>query len=549
MKFPIQNIEANIDENALLVGERIFERNDFELVKVDRNLWIANIDQFEIEIQLSGQNVKAYSCECPAFEKTGICGHIVAVLFALRRKLTEGEKGDKQVKKQRAQNLSINQLLSSIPPEDLQAYVRQYARKNRLFGLALKVRFAAAIPYDDNKAKYNELLDTVFKYIISRQGTISPQGMKHLAGFIDMLNNQADDAIALEHYTEAFDLLSVVISRLLNMGKKRGQNAEDLQKSMQKTCDKLSLLAGKAVSPDLRAEIWQFTRAHFVKGTARQLGVSGHLLSISLELSDEKQRREEIISKVSEQLKIQGTIDHKLDLVNRLIPILIRHKDALTRFRKALAEQQDYLLLLRTAEQLMLAGLPKESLLAARHALAVGLPVDLHFLLRKTMLTAAEQAGTADEIFEHAIWLYHETNESGYFLTCQSVISQVSEQRIEEIKNQIQFFSNDFLELALYALREQWQELIAAIAQKGNIEVLMRFAGPLYEIRPDETFQLFESHFDHYLKTHFGPVPARQVSKWLRKIELNCSKSLGNKLRSFLQRNYPGKLNYETSDF
>ena len=45
MKFPIQNIEANIDENALLGGERIFERNDFELVKVDRNLWIANIDR------------------------------------------------------------------------------------------------------------------------------------------------------------------------------------------------------------------------------------------------------------------------------------------------------------------------------------------------------------------------------------------------------------------------------------------------------------------------------------------------------------------------
>ena len=549
VKFPIQNIEANLDENALLIGERIFERADYELTQVDRNLWTASIDQFEIEIQLVGSNVRAYSCECTTFEESGICGHIAATLFALRRTLNESKSKGEKRKRKSAQNLSINRMLGAVPPEDLQAFIRQYARKNRLFGLALKVRFASAVPFDDNKAKYNELLDTVLKYLISRQGTISPQGVRHLAGFVEMLNNQADDAIAMEHYTEAFDLLSVALSRLLHISKKCGQSAEELHAAIGMTCLKLKLLALKALSPDLKKELWSFSRAHFPKYSARQFGIAGQLLEVALELSEEVPQREEIVALVGAGLKNPTPVEHKLTMVNSLLPWLARHPAMMTAFGKLLDELEEGPLLLRIAELLLLAALPKESIKVARRALDSGLPVDLHLSLRKTMLSASEQLGSAEEMFEHALWLYYETDDPDYYKICQSVIEKVPKRQFRKIEQDFQFLPGDFLQLTLLALKEDWDQLLIQLKNKDDIDVLIKFAGPLLERRPEETLRLFEGQLDLYLKTHFGPVPIRQLNKWLREIQLHCGSDLSHRLRRFLQVNFPEKWNYVKTDF
>ena len=547
MKFPIQNIEANLNENILLIGETILDRSRPDVVKLDGNLWISNIDQFEIEVQLVADKVRAYSCECPSFDESGVCGHIAAVLFVLRRKLTATREEVKKKRKKSSQNLSVNQILRATPPDELQAFIRQYARKNRLFGIALKVRFAAGIPYDDNETKYNELLDTVFKHLTSRQDTISAQGVRHLSGFVEMLNNQADDAIALQHYTEAYDLLNVLISRLLNIIRKCPQNIEELSRSTAKTCDKLKLLAGKELSPDMKSQVWEFAKSKFHKRAARQLGIAGSLLGIALGLSDERGKMTQLLQAVGTEFKKQHSIEHKLELANCVIPFLPASSASQHVFEGIIREQTDYLLLMRLSEMLMLSSMPKESMLAANQAFEAGLPVDLHFSLRKTMLTASEQLNSPDDIFENSLWLFHETGSSEYYKSCQSVITDVSNDRIAKVENEIQFSTDDFLSLSLLALRQNWSGLLNVLGEKSNINVLIKFAAPLYETRPEETRKLFEAHFERYLKTHFGPVPARQLATWLREIERNCNQSLAGNLRAFLRKNYPGKLKKEVA--
>lgn len=549
MKFSIYNVEAHVDENVLLIGERILERANFEVVKIDRNLWIAKVENFEVEVQMVADKVKAFSCECDMFEHSKICGHTAAVLFALRRKFAESKKANETQTNNRAQSLTVNHILNVVPADDLKAFLRQYSRKNRLFGIVLKVRFASAIPTDDTKAKYNELLDIIFKYLIGRNGNISPQGVHHLAGFIELLNNQIEDAIALEDYAEAFDILSVVIGRLLHNVKKCGQNFDELKSTLAATTQILKILSSKNLSPELKLDIWDFSRSFYTKSSAKILGIAGQLLSIAMAVSNEKSLRVELMQSFSEELKKKHPLEHKLDLLNSVLPYLNRDAGCQEAMCDAIQQLSDYSLLVRMAEQLMTAGLPELSIEAAKQALKIGLPVDLYLSVRRTMLAASEKLHSADDVFENALWLYHETLEPQYFKACKAVIGKVSEQRIEHIAQAYQFSPADFLRLTLHALQENWKELFGAIAEKDRIDITLKFAHPLHEGNPMETKKLLQAQMDRYLKSHFGPVPAKQIAKWLKEIEMHVGKKLSDQLKDFVRKSHPSIFSYMGYEF
>lgn len=549
VKFPIQNIEANLDSNALLIGESILDRSEFVLTQVEKNLWLTRIDKFEIEIQLAGKKVKAYSCECPAFGADHSCGHVVAALFALRRELDNRKDQKIPEKKKSAQRLTVNDILNGIEKEDLVAFIRQYARKNRLFGLALKVRFAAAIQHPDSQEKYNELFDSISKYVISRQGTISPQATKHLAGFIEILNNQAEDEIAMDHYIEANDLLQAMLIRMMNIARKCQNNGQELFPVLLKTCAKLQALSAKQMPPDMRNNIWGFCHQNFPKTTAKYLGISGQLLSTALSLSDENTKKDQVLEVVGEELKRAHTIDYKMELINCLIPYIPGDEKIKLDLEKVLRAQSDYLLLLRSSEVLLSAKIPDLAMIAAKQALAEGVPVDLHLAIRKSLLESAEQLGLADEIFENAIWLFNETGEARYFNLCKSCFEGVSQQRLKFIKDQLEFNHEHFLELSLFAFKEDWQGMLYFIEQKGSLPMLIKFIGPMSDNYSEATLILVKNLFDRYLISHFGPIAAKQVRAWLAEIKKTCKKSFYQNIRSFLQRNYPEKLHYQEPEF
>ena len=59
------------------------------LFQSERNIWVAKVDDFEVEMQISPSKVKACSCECNVFLNEKMCGHVAAGLLALRKKIAE----------------------------------------------------------------------------------------------------------------------------------------------------------------------------------------------------------------------------------------------------------------------------------------------------------------------------------------------------------------------------------------------------------------------------------------------------------------------------
>lgn len=135
-----------MSENHLVIGEKILDANGVtSLFESERNLWIATVDGFEVEIQITPSKVRACSCECTIYQKENMCGHVAAGLFELRKKLTQKKiAANKKRKLQKTYGkLTTNSILEEVGVEELQAFVRHYAKKTASSILPFKLDLPA----------------------------------------------------------------------------------------------------------------------------------------------------------------------------------------------------------------------------------------------------------------------------------------------------------------------------------------------------------------------------------------------------------------------
>ncbi|RMF29260.1 MAG: SWIM zinc finger family protein, partial [Bacteroidetes bacterium] len=163
MNFPLKNLELHLPEECLVLAERLVEEHGVEeLRETEKHLWVGWVAGLEVEVQVSPSKVLAASCECEEFQGQGMCPHVGAVLFALRREQQQ-RKERKRTRKPPTRRLTVNAVIEQAPPEELLAFVRQYAKTNRAFALALKARFAGAVSTPDEREKYSRLLETALQ--------------------------------------------------------------------------------------------------------------------------------------------------------------------------------------------------------------------------------------------------------------------------------------------------------------------------------------------------------------------------------------------------
>ena len=240
---------------VLILGEQLFEQGFVGNPKqLARTLWVANVVDKEVEIQISPSKVKAYTCDCNIFKDKKICEHIGAMLLALRKEI-EQKKLDNPPKKVRTpspKQLTVNSILDNAPPGQVYAFLKAYAKANRSFSLALKARFAGAVPMEDGHEKYRQLLEACIKGNRLTNGQISYRGWQQVGKLCQQLMGQTDDAIALENYQEGAMILQGVIEKITPIiGKSKGDEAV-LKEVVDSAFFKLSELLSAQPAPDLR---------------------------------------------------------------------------------------------------------------------------------------------------------------------------------------------------------------------------------------------------------------------------------------------------------
>ncbi len=169
-KLSLLDFEYHISQTTWSLAQDMVAAGRVRNIReVERHFWVANVEDeehfYESEVIISPTKIKAFACECWSEPRKYMCVHIAATLLQVRKFLDQRAADKAQVAQAKAAaqseitRLSIRHVLPAVTFEDLQEFVRDYARRDPDFAQAFKTRFAEVV--DGSKKAYHLLLQSV----------------------------------------------------------------------------------------------------------------------------------------------------------------------------------------------------------------------------------------------------------------------------------------------------------------------------------------------------------------------------------------------------
>lgn len=556
MNFEIKNIEIFFPEKVVEQAEGLIQEGLVEgIVYLEKKIWTMKVgesyeklkkgDAFEVEIQMSGKKVKRGTCDCDFYQqnltsKNNHCQHIVAGLFALRKHLLEKElerQKTVRVTPFKHKKLTTISVLNSVDPEALKNFVRAYARTDKKFALSLKARFAHAVEVENDKEKYLQLLQATFTSVTTTKDKIKYSSLQQIQLVITDILDHVDDAIALEHYSEASDILQAIIIKL-SPNIKRAENHEDrILDLLNSAFAFLKNLIKKDIPPELKKEIWQFCFENFDGREHKKYGTNSYFLTFLLDLTSEKNYAVILLEKIDSELG--NTFDKKKKGILLLFKMKLVEqfeKTSLSTFIENNLEEPEVLLAAiknsmsqkkyTDAKQLALKGLEMQKNVPVRNELDdILLNIGLKTQFNQDITKYARRRFIVTFEF-HYYQILKNTILKGWKKEVKSLVSLIEELPFSpQKKNTI---------AKILAEEKMDKELIEFIKDNRSLDLLENYDVQLIESFRKEVFNLYEDLLDGYLRNHLG----RRTSTKIRDIFYHLKKIGAKKLVYKLVKQY-----------
>ncbi len=553
MNFLLKNLEHELSDQHLLVGEKLLEEGKVtKLFENEHHLWIADVNGFEVEMQISPSKVKACSCECDTFERERMCGHVAGGLLLLRRQLSETVRQPRSSNKAKTfshQKLTVNAILDSVTEDELAAFVRNFARTNKPFSLALRAKFAAKVPLADNREKFGQLLDAAILSYRKANDRISAAGASQLNKLLLELLGQADDALALEHFAEAWAMLAAIIGRFSPILKKLDTEEPALQNQLMVAFGKISQLANLPIPPDLQEEISQFCEEEFNRPAYRLNGFSGLLLKIWVALAKDDEAARKILQSIDNEL-IRATLPAayhaqlilvKLEILDR--PDLKTEADAFT--LECLSTPKKLVQVVDAVEPTGDFRRVK-NLVEKGHRLIKDM--DLQVRLESVLLQIAQQEGQAETIAIISRQKFLETRDFDFYDKCQANFKGNWEAFVKKLLADLVArydYRQNFPTIATILGREEkFDELLGLLEEQQSLDLLASFDHFLLKKKPAETFRLYEKLLKSYLADHLGLKASKRLRKVFEHLHQQGAGNIAERLFSSIKSAFPKRRFY-----
>jgi hypothetical protein len=268
-KLWLKDFEHHISQNTSEAAEAFVRQGKVKnLREIEKHFWVALVEtdegNFEAEVIITPHKIKAFACECFAEGRRLICPHITASLLKIRQFLQQKE-AERQSRKERKEHAELSRYtvqaaLEHVSPEALTEFVREYARSDRDFALALKTKFAGQVTKTDNP--FALVLDSV----LPKAGTKSKfteADFRRLNKTAEDLLEQATNALEVSDFRTAFQISSTVYQKLaLPIPKLEGSRAAAIHLLAQIAFAQLLEAHDLSPSAALRENVWEFLFRH-----------------------------------------------------------------------------------------------------------------------------------------------------------------------------------------------------------------------------------------------------------------------------------------------
>jgi hypothetical protein len=513
MKYWLKDFEHNISPPTWETAEQLAASGNVRnLREIETHFWVARVDteeaSYETEVIITPQKIKAYACECFSPGRRLMCAHIAATLLKIRQFLEQKAEA-RRLRAEAAQSnalsrMTVQTVLENATPEEIEAFVRDYCRRDRDFALALKTWFAGTVTINENP--YALLLDSVFPKSASLKEYRDPE-FRRIRKALDGLQVQLNMSAESGNFRIVFQIATAILSRTLPVVEKLEGNRRD---TMLHFCrlgmEKIAEMLGQDLSAELRINSWQMIFDLGMSGLF-PLELQRNALQFLTEMGKSKELEEKI--RVAYDNTPQPVPSFVLELY--LCSLATRKMpEAISRVLEDFSEQPE------KVHQALL------QLYYLKHWDAAKL-AGFHFLekqifqpkqqreLEDVLLYVVEKTGDKKRHLELLKQRFVKNGNLEVFGTLKKVAAdkwpKVREQLIKELtkKGDINLLA------AALAAEKNLEDLALLIAKEGTIPILQRYDTLLLPEQATFVKATYVHLLSRYLETHFGTPAAVYV--------------------------------------
>jgi hypothetical protein len=272
-KLWLKDFEFHINPATWSAAQTLVQNGQVKsLREVEKHFWVALVDAgedgvFETEMMLTPNKIRAFTCECWTEGRRLMCPHVAAGLLKVRLFLEQRAEERRALASVRqpseSSRLTVQSALDSASHENLVEFVRNYARRDRDFALALKTWFAAGIAGTDNP--FLLVLDAV----VPRPTGKAPReaDLRRLRKTLDDLMVQLESATAERNYRTIYQIASAILTKLHPLLARLDDPRRAALLAFAETAlHRLTRLPSAGPPPELRETIWTLLLEAGAKG-------------------------------------------------------------------------------------------------------------------------------------------------------------------------------------------------------------------------------------------------------------------------------------------
>lgn len=544
MNFLLKNLEVHVPENWLVSGEVLFEANRVSsVIEFERNLWVARVGENEVEVQLTPSRVKAFTCDCKQYKKEKGCPHIVAALFALRHNQQQKQETRVKPKEPGKKRTNILNMLDQVPPDDLVDFVRDYARQNRPFALALKARFTGSLPIGDRREQYLELLESAVAGVRSKNDQVTFRGGQQLLQVVRELLAQAGEAISQRQLQEAAILLTTLLEKIGPIALKMAGKDKKLEETLREGFEHFRQLLLLNPAPELLQSIWEFGLRESKKFIYRQSSLQLDYFHLLAGLSPTLGKTSELL----EHLRLRNQEMDSRD-PNRPRLLILTHKllvqvgDVRQLEEHLLDHLQEPSFILYAVEEALATGHWKKARFLAEKGLEHAFSPDQKGKLEEHLFQLAMRENDAEAILYFGTARFLQSKSPAYLEPLRKQAGKQWPERVDFLLDQLerQPFSQlkrDAIAHLLYE-EDRFDGLYDYITRLQSLDLLQQYGHSWPSGRAEQAESLYLDMLKAYLANHLGRKPSQRVREFIEHLLEVGKEDLADRLLQYFKATF-----------
>lgn len=543
MKYWLKDFEHNISPSTWEAAELLSQSGGVRnLREIETHFWVARVDaedaSYETEVIITPHKIKAYSCECFSPGRRLMCAHVAASLLKIRQFL------DQRAEERRAKSaaaapsepsrITVQSVLENATASELETFVRDYARRDRDFALALKTWFAGSITESENP--YALLLDSVFPKSGPAKGCRDPD-FRRIRKALDGLEQQIWTAAGEGNYRGVYQMAAAILLKTLpTLDKSEGNRREALLHFCRLALQKISEMPELPISAELRDGAWKLAfelgmRSAFPPEMQRDA------LGFLAARATESEKSDGI------QGAFQEAAHPAPDFLLQLYLILLSRKKMPEAAPRVL---EDYVSHPETihAALLMLYYLKEWTAVqtAGKYFLdKLIFSAKQQREIEDILLYVAEQSGDRRLLTD---LLQQRFVKTGHLETFRKLRDAADTHWTQVYADMLQSLSarKEIQALAAaLAAGNQTEDLAQLLEKERDISLLQRYESNFFNHNSDFLRALYESLLSQYLEEHFGAPAATYVRRQLAELSQKGQSELALQIAGDLLRRFPDR--------